>query len=44
MKRRIDVTSIPQLRTSVGMYGSLKQNEVAGPWCLAALCILMIAL
>ena len=34
MKKKIDVTSVPQLRTSVGMHGSLKQKEVGGPVCL----------
>jgi hypothetical protein len=34
MKKKIDVTSIPELRTSVGMHGSLKQKEVGGPVCL----------
>ena len=34
MKTKIDVTSVPQLRTSVGMHGSLKQKEVGGPVCL----------
>ena len=44
MKKKIDVTSIPRLRTSVGMYGSLKQNEVAGPPCFGFLCFVMIAI
>ena len=34
MKKKIDVSSIPELRTSVGMHGSLKQKEVGGPVCL----------
>ena len=34
MKKKIDVSSIPELNTSVGMHGSLKQKEVGGPVCL----------
>jgi hypothetical protein len=34
MRRKIDVSCLPELRTSVGMHGSLKQKEVGGPVCL----------
>jgi hypothetical protein len=34
MKKKIDITAVPELRTSVGMHGSLKQKEVGGPICL----------
>ena len=33
--KKIDITAIPELGTSVGMHGSMKQKEVAGPVCLA---------
>lgn len=35
MKKKIDVRALPELGTSVGMQGSLKQKEVGGPLCLA---------
>ena len=35
MKKKIDVRALPELSTSVGMQGSLKQKEVCGPLCLA---------
>ena len=44
MKKKIDVTSVPQLRTSVGMHGSLKQKEVGGPICLGIAIAIMYAL
>lgn len=34
-KKKIDITAIPKLGTSVGMHGSIKQKEVMGPICLA---------
>jgi hypothetical protein len=34
MKKKIDIATVPELRTSVGMHGSLKQKEVGGPICL----------
>ena len=34
MTKKIDIASIPELNTSVGMHGSLKQKEVGGPLCL----------
>ena len=44
MKKKIDIGAIPELKTSVGMHGSLKQKEVGGPLCLGALVAIMIAL
>ena len=44
MKKKIDVTSIPPLRTSVGMHGSLKQKEVGGPLCLGVFVAFLYAL
>ena len=35
--KKIDITTIPELRTSVGIQGSMKQNEVGGPMCLGAI-------
>ncbi len=39
--KKIDVSSIPELRTSVGMHGSLKQKEVGGPVCLGVFLALL---
>lgn len=44
MKKKIDITSVPELRTSVGMHGSLKQKEVGGPVCLGIAIAIMYAL
>ena len=30
---KIDISSIPQIKTSVGIHGALQQREVAGPFC-----------
>lgn len=35
--KKIDIATIPQLGTNVGIVGSSKQAEVAGPYCLGAL-------
>ena len=34
--KKIDIAKLPQLRTSVGIHGSLKQKEVGGGACVAA--------
>ena len=44
MKKKIDIAAIPELGTSVGMHGSLKQKEVGGPVCLGILIAIMYAL
>lgn len=44
MKKKIDIASVPELRTSVGMHGSLKQKEVGGPVCLGIVFAIVIAL
>ncbi len=44
MKKKIDITAVPELRTSVGMHGSLKQKEVGGPVCLGIAIAIMYAL
>jgi hypothetical protein len=31
---KIDIASLPELETSVGIHGSAKQADVAGPVCL----------
>ncbi|HYI49736.1 MAG TPA: hypothetical protein VEX35_14860 [Allosphingosinicella sp.] len=44
MKKKVDILTIPELGTTVGMHGSVKQTEVGGPLCLGALLALAIAL
>lgn len=44
MKKKIDIAAIPELVTSVGMHGSVKQKEVGGPVCLGIAVAIMIAL
>lgn len=39
---KINIASIPELKTSVGMHGSVKHKEVGGPMCLGV--VLGIAL
>lgn len=33
--RKIAIDDIPELATTVGMKGSMKQKEVGGPMCLS---------
>jgi len=35
--KKIEIARIPELKTSVGMQGSVKHKEVGGPVCLGAL-------
>lgn len=44
MKKKIDISAVPELRTSVGMHGSLKQKEVGGPVCLGIAIAILYAL
>ena len=44
MTRKIDIRAVPELATSVGMHGSIKQKEVGGPICLAIFVAVVIAL
>jgi hypothetical protein len=44
MKKKIDIMAIPELGTSVGMHGSVKQTEVGGPLCLGAFIAFLLAL
>lgn len=44
MKKKIDIAAVPELRTGVGMHGSIKQKEVGGPLCLGLLIAVIYAL
>ena len=44
MKKKIDIAAVPELATSVGMHGSVKQKEVGGPLCFAILAAIAMAL
>lgn len=44
MTKKIDIAAIPELKTSVGIHGSVKQQEVAGPLCLAIVVATIMAL
>ena len=44
MKKKIEIGAVPELRTSVGMHGSLKQKEVGGPVCLGIAIAILYAL
>ena len=39
--RKIDIASLPHLGTSVGIHGSLRQQEVGGAACVAAVVALV---
>ena len=44
MKKKIDISRLPELGTSVGLHGSMKQKEVGGPLCFAVIAGIIIAL
>jgi len=44
MKKKIDINALPELGTSVGIQGSLKQKEVGGPLCLGIVLGIIVAL
>lgn len=44
MTKKIEIARIPELGTSVGMHGSMRQQEVAGPLCLGILIAVVMAL
>jgi hypothetical protein len=44
MKKKIEIGAVPELGTSVGLHGSMKQKEVGGPVCLSIVVGLFIAL
>ena len=39
--KKIDIAKLPQLRTSVGIYGSSKQKEVGGAPCLGVIIVII---
>ena len=42
--KKIDIAGIPELDTKVGIHGSLKHTEVAGPLCLGVVVAILMAL
>ena len=44
MTKKIDIAKLPELGTSVGMHGAVKQQEVAGPLCLGIVVAVIMAL
>lgn len=44
MKKKIDIASVPELATSVGIHGSMKQKEVGGPICFGLAVAFLMAL
>lgn len=44
MKKKIDIANVPELTTSVGMHGSVKQKEVGGVFCLCFVVATVMAL
>jgi hypothetical protein len=44
MKKKIDIANVPELTTSVGVHGSVKQREVGGTWCLCVVVAVAMAL
>lgn len=42
MSKKIDISAIPELSTSVGMHGSVKQKEVIGPLCFGIVVAVII--
>ena len=44
MTKKIEIANVPELTTSVGMHGSVKQKEVGGPICLAIVIAAIMAL
>ena len=44
MTKKIEITNLPELTTSVGMHGSVKQKEVGGPLCFAILVAALMAI
>jgi hypothetical protein len=43
MTKKIEIANVPELTTSVGMHGSVKQKEVGGPICLAIVIAALMA-
>ncbi|MEA3013764.1 MAG: hypothetical protein QOD42_2309 [Sphingomonadales bacterium] len=42
--KKIHISAIPELGTSVGMHGSVKQKEVKGPLCLGLVVAVIIGI
>ena len=32
--KKVDISKLPELKTSVGIHGSAKHKEVGGPFCI----------
>lgn len=44
MKKKIDIMAVPELATSVGVHGSMKQKESWGPVCLGVVIAIFIGI
>jgi hypothetical protein len=44
MTKKIEIANVPELTTSVGMHGSVKQKEVGGPICFAIVVAALMAI
>jgi len=44
MKKKIEIATIPELGTSVGLHGSMKQTEVIGVACATLAAMLFFIL
>ena len=44
MTKKIEIANLPELTTSVGMHGSVKQKEVAGPLCLGIMIAIILGI
>lgn len=42
--KKIDIARVPELKTGIGIHGSVRQTEVAGPACLGVVMGLAILL
>jgi hypothetical protein len=41
--KKIDIRKLPELKTSVGIHGSIKQKEVGGAGCMGVIFMVAIA-
>ena len=44
MTKKIDIANLPELTTSVGIHGSVRQKEVGGPLCFAIVVAALMAI
>ena len=44
MTKKIDIANLPELTTSVGMHGSVRQKDVGGPLCFAIVVAALMAI